>query len=94
MAIAFGKKCLGEREDYLKMWKEHAPYVRRPKEIQEAAIGFFHDQLHGEIFAGIHWRYDVYDWNDMCKDSRPNAAKDRNRQICTYAELLEAGDQE
>ena len=37
-------------------------------------------------------RYDVYDWNDMCKESRPDAAKDRNGQICHYAERLAEGD--
>lgn len=29
----------------------------------------------------------------MCKDSRPEAAKARNGQICEYAELLIDGDE-
>ena len=28
----------------------------------------------------------------MCKESRPDAAKDRNGQICHYAERLAEGD--
>ena len=92
MAVMIGKKCLGDRENYLKMWKEFAPYVRRPLAVQDVAISFFQHAMHGEAFAGIHWRYDTYDWNDMCKESRPNAAKDRNMQICEYAEKLAEGD--
>lgn len=92
MGVVIGKKCLGDRENYIKMWKDFAPYVRRPRDVQDVAVAFFEDALHGEVFAGIHWRYDTYDWNDMCKESRPNAAIDRNKQICAYAELLINGD--
>ena len=30
----------------------------------------------------------------MCKDSRPDAAKQRNALICEYSEKLEKGDEE
>ena len=70
-----GKKCLGNREQYLDYWKNYAPHVRRPRSVQEAAKAFFEEMFHSRQYAGIHWRYDTYDWNDMCKESRPDAAK-------------------
>ena len=59
MNQAIGKKCLGDRNSYLELWKEYAPYVRRPKDVQDVAEAFFQsdDGLHSENFAGIHWRY-------------------------------------
>jgi len=93
VGFAIGKKCLGERKSYMKNWKKkYAQFVRRPVDVQTAALEFFRDVFGGEKFAGIHWRYDKYDWNDMCKESRPDAAKARNGQICEYAEKLEDGD--
>ena len=93
VGFAIGKKCLGERKSYMKNWKQnYAQFVRRPLDVQRAALEFFRDVFGGEKFAGIHWRYDKYDWNDMCKESRPEAAKARNGQICEYAEKLEDGD--
>ncbi len=34
IGLAIGKKCLGDRERYMKLWKEYGPYVRRPHDIQ------------------------------------------------------------
>ena len=75
VALVLGKKCLGNREHYLEYWKNYAPHVRRPSSVQEAAKAFFEQMFHSRQYAGIHWRYDTYDWNDMCKESRPDAAK-------------------
>ena len=58
-------------------WSEYAQYLRRPHQVQQAAVDFFHSQFHSEEFAGIHWRYDTYDWNDMCSENRPDSAKER-----------------
>ena len=41
MNQAIGKKCLGDRNSYLELWKEYAPYVRRPKDVQDVAEAFF-----------------------------------------------------
>ena len=75
VALVLGKKCLGKREQYLEFWKTYAPHVRRPRPVQDAAKAFFEQMFHSKQYAGIHWRYDTYDWNDMCKESRPDAAK-------------------
>lgn len=75
VALVLGKKCLGNREQYLEYWKNYAPHIRRPRSVQEAAKAFFEQMFHSRQYAGIHWRYDTYDWNDMCKESRPDAAK-------------------
>jgi len=75
-------------------WSEYAQYLRRPYQVQQAAVDFFHSQFHSEEFAGIHWRYDTYDWNDMCSDNRPDSAKALNGKLCELSSRLENGDKE
>ena len=94
VAVVLGRKCLGKREEYLPYWQKFSPFIRRPHEIQTVAKAFFRDVFHGESYAGIHWRYDTYDWNDMCKESRPDAAKERNHILCQFSEKLEKGDKQ
>lgn len=94
VGLKLGRHCLGPRESYMEYWSEYATYLRRPHQVQQAAIDFFQSQFHAEEYAGVHWRYDTYDWNDMCAANRPDSAKTLNGKLCELSTRLENGDKE
>ena len=88
ISVALGRKCVGERVDWFYKWKEFAPFVQRPAKIRNLTKAFLKIQFNNQPHLAMHWRYDPYDWNDMCKSSRPDAAKLTNAEICHFVDQM------
>jgi len=89
VGIAIGRKCLGDRDRWLQEWKDYSPFVQRPPEIRDIARSYIKDEWKNQKFVAMHWRYDAADWNDMCKDTRPDAAKSTNGEICKFVNEMQ-----
>lgn len=87
-SVALGRKCIGERIDWFFKWKDFSPYVQRPKKVRDLAKLFLKDQYQSQPYLAMHWRYDPHDWNDMCKSTRPEAAKLTNAEICKFVDKM------
>lgn len=87
-AVALGRKCIGERIDWFFKWKEYSAYVQRPKPVRNLAKLIIQQVFESEDFLAMHWRYDPHDWNDMCKSTRPDAAKLTNAEICRFVDKM------
>ena len=88
LGIVYGKKCLPNQENWLKRYRELAPFYLRPRTMRFIAEKFIERVLHNQPYLAVHWRYES-DWLDMCKPERPQGARARNGAICKLVTGLE-----
>lgn len=92
LGIVYGKKCLPNQENWLKRYRELAPFYLRPRTMRYIAEKFIDRVLHNQPYLAVHWRYES-DWLDMCKPERPQGARARNGAICKLVTGLEYDQQ-
>lgn len=88
LGIVYGKKCLPNQENWLKRYRDLAPFYLRPRTMRFIAEKFIERVLHNQPYLAVHWRYES-DWLDMCKPERPQGARARNGAICKLVTGLE-----
>ena len=92
LGIVYGKKCLPNQENWLRRYKELAPFYLRPRTMRFIADKFIERVLGNQPYLAVHWRYES-DWLDMCKPERPQGARARNGAICKLVTGLEYDQQ-